>query len=179
MAVNTVKSDNVTNIEADPVSVLDKKRGEKKVLIDTIEVVAEDLSDIGDVILFGPVPSNAVLTSIKIYNDDLDAGATLACDVGLYYSGIGGDQEFQGNTSGTVLDADAYATAITVLQGAVLVGTEVRYEVDDIANVGNEAWQDGGLSEDPGGALYVGLTLTAAATTPAAGTITLHVEYLG
>ena len=179
MAVNTEKSGNITNIETNPIVTLGKKVGEKKVCIDTIEVTAEGVTDIGDILLCGHVPSNAVVTSIKLFNDDLDGGGpTLAADVGLYYSGIGGKQAFEGNTSGTVVDADAYATAIATLQAAQVAGVELRYEVADIADAGNEAWEDGALTEDPGGTLYLGFTVTAAATTPAAGTIAVHIEYL-
>lgn len=177
MAVNTSKSVNITAIEAATLTPLDKKHGIKKVMIDEIELVAEDVGDIGDIILLAPVPSNAVITSIKLFNDDLDSNGSpaLAANVGLYYSGNGNGT---GISSGDVVDADCFATAITTLQSANVSGVDVRFEDGDIDNIDQEAWAVGGLSSDPGGYLYIGLTLTTAAATGAAGGIKCIVEYI-
>lgn len=179
MTASTKKSVNVTQIETAPLTELAKKAKSKKVLIDTVEAGTANVDEIGDIILFGPVPSNAVITSIKIFNDDLDSHSTptLAADVGLYYSGKG-SQSGLGKVSGDVVDADCFATAITSLQAAVVLGSEVRFEVANIDGLGKEAWDIGGLSVDPGSDFYVGLTMTAAAATAAAGTISVQIEYL-
>jgi len=180
MTVSTVKSVNITNIELLPSSPLVRKLGSKRVVFDKIALETTSIDEIGDIVLLGSVPSNAVILSIKIFNDDLDAHATplLASDVGLYYSGKGGNQIANGKTSGTVIDADCFSSAITTLQAANVTGVELRFEADPIENIGDEAWAIGGLASDPGGLFYIGLTITAAAATAAAGDVVLVVEYI-
>lgn len=180
MAAGTLRSDNITNIEATPIVALDKKGGCLKVALDEVEVATTNIDDVGDIILCGIVPSNAIITSIKIFNDDLDAHATptLAADVGLYYSGKGNIVAGVAKTSGTVVDADCFGTAITTLQSANVSGTEVRFEAANIDTIDKEAWEVAGLSADCGGFLYVGLTLTAAAATGAAGGIKVVIQYI-
>lgn len=180
MAAGTKKSDNITNIETAPISVLDKKIGVQKVMIDECEVATTNIDDVGDIILFGTIPSNAVIKSIKIFNDDLDSHATptLAADVGLYYSGIGNVVSGVKKTSGQVVSANCIGTAITTLQAANVSGAELRFEAANIDTIDKEAWELGGLSADCGGQLFIGLTLTAAAATGAAGGIKLVVEYI-
>lgn len=177
MAAGTKKSVNVTNIEAAPIAVLDRRVMGSGVSIDEVEVATTNVDDIGDKILMCPVPANAVIRRVVIKNDDLDSHATptLAVDVGLYYSGIGHLDNTK--TSGTVVAAGCIATAITTLQAANVSGVDVRNEAADIDTVDLEAWALAGLSSNPMGVLYVGLTLTAAAATAAAGGIKMMVEY--
>lgn len=180
MTASTVYSDNITNIVANPTVSLDKKIGVKKVMIDEIEVATTSIDEIGDVILLGLIPSNAVITSIKIFNDDLDSNGTpaLAADVGLYYSGRGNKVAGVAKSLGTVVDADCFASAITSLQAAVVTGSEVRFEAANIDTIDKEAWAVAGLSADCGGQLAIGLTITTAAATAAAGGLKIVVEYL-
>lgn len=180
MVATTVKSENVTNIEAGPPTALDRKRGRVKSVIDQDAVATTSIDEAGDITLFGPIPSNAVILDVSILNDDLDSNCTptLAMDWGLYYSGIGGTQKLNGNTSGTVIDVDCFSTASTNLQAAKVVWTSVRFEADDIVDVKKEAWQVAGLSADPGGLFYVGASVETAAATAAAGDIVVKVDYI-
>ena len=176
MTASTVKSENVTNIEAVPVVILDRKKGRLKVQIDKIEVAITSEDEVGDKILACPIPSNAVILDVMVNNDALDAVADLAVDVGLFYSGKGGQQVKDGRTSGDVIDADCFATATAVLQAAVNSWTSIRFEADDIVDVTKEAWEVAGLAADPGGILYVGVTVTTPAATDAAGSLVLRVD---
>lgn len=180
MAATTVKSPNVTNIEANPITALDRKRGRLKSIIDQDAVATTSLDEAGDVTLFGPIPSNAVILDLLVMNDDLDSNGTplLSVDVGLYYSGIGGTQKKDGNTSGTVVDADCFATAATTLQAAVTSWTSLRAEADDIVDIEKEAWEVAGLTADPGGLFYVGVAVETAAATAAAGDLVVRVDYI-
>ena len=180
MVATTVKSENVTNIEAAAITALDRKRGRLKILIDQDAIATTSIDEANDLMLFGPIPSNAVITDVKIKNDDLDSNGTptLAVNVGLYYSGIGGNQLKNGNTSGTVIDADCFASAATTLQAANVTWASLRCEADDIVDIKKEAWEVGGLSSDPGGHLYVGIAVTTGAATAAAGDIVVCVEYI-
>ena len=38
--------------------------------------------------MLAPVPTNASISSIKLFNDDLDSGTTNTTDVGLYSTAI-------------------------------------------------------------------------------------------
>ena len=89
--------------------------------------------------MLAPIPTNASISSIKLFNDDLDSGTTMTTDVGLYDTAI------------AAVDDDAYASAITDLRGAVTTGTEVAFEARNINAMGQKVWQDAGQSSDPGG----------------------------
>lgn len=176
MTASTVKSENVTNVEAG--TTLDKKDGRLKVTIDQDAIATTSIDEANDLMLFCPIRSNDVVLDVLVLNDDLDGHAcpTLAVNVGLYYSGIGGDQAKTGKTSGTVIDADCFASAATTLQAANVTWTSLRCEADDIVDVKKEAWEVAGLSSDPGGIFYVGIAVTTAAATAAAGDIVVRVD---
>jgi hypothetical protein len=178
MAVSTVKSLNITNIEATPRTLLHKKNGMLCSNVDRIAVATTSIDEIGDIILLNAIPSNAVLVDLLFLCDDLDSNGSplLAADVGLYYSGTG-NQTYLGKPSGTVIDADCFGTAVTTFRAAVTSWTSLRFEVDDIVDVEKELWEVAGLTSDPGGFFYVGLTITAAAATAAAGDVVCRAEY--
>jgi hypothetical protein len=137
--------------------------GVKRIAQGSIALVAGDLSA-NDTVMLAPIPSNASISSIKLVNDDLDSGSTITADVGLY------------NTDLSVVDADAYASAITALRAAVAApGTEVAFEARDHNKTGQKVWQDAGLSVDPGAVYFVGINFPAAGDT--AGDLSFIIEY--
>lgn len=178
MVVSTVKSENITNLEANPLTALDKRGGQLNVMVDAIAVATTSEDEVGDIIMLGPIPSNAKILDIEVLCDALDGVADLAYDVGLYYSGIGGNQALNGKASGDVIDADCFATAVATFQAAKVVWTSLRFEVDNIVDWNKEAWAAGNLSADPGGLLYLGLTCTTPAETDAAGDVIVKISYL-
>lgn len=185
MAAGTKKSVLITNIEASPIVRVENPGGMLRVHVDQVEVATTNIDDIGDVIMMGALPSNAKILSIKFFSDDLDSNGspTLAFNVGGYYlknNIVLGVKK----TSGTVVDADNIATAIIVGQAASSdvtnvgkVGYECRFEVADIDTIEYPLWQLLGLTEDCGGLLSLGLTVSAAAATAAAGGIKMVVQY--
>lgn len=176
----TIKSENITNIEADPSVSLDRKKGRIKTIIDQDALAATDVDNADDNILLCPIPSNAVILDVLVLNDDLDSNGTptLATNIGLAYSGICGTQLKNGNSSGDVIDADCFASASTVLQSANTTWNSQRCEADAITDIDKEAWEVAGLSSDPGGIFYVLFDLTTAAATGAAGNLVCRVDYI-
>lgn len=185
MPAGTKKSVLITNIESSPIVRVENPGGMLRVHVDQVEVATTDIDNINDVIMMGALPSNAKILSIKFFADDLDSNGspTLAFDVGGYYlknnivSGVK-------KTSGTVVDVNNIATAITLGQAASAevtnggkVGYECRFEVADIDTIEYPLWQLLGLSADCGGLLSIGLTATAAAATAVAGGIKMVVQY--
>nr|QNJ59856.1 MAG: hypothetical protein [Bacteriophage sp.] len=160
-----VNTDLVTNFVAVPqvLNSASQLHGVKRVATGTIALAAGDLSA-EDTVMLAPIPSNASITSIKLFNDDLDSGTTNTADVGLY------------NTDLSVVDADAYASAITDLRGAVTVGTEVAFEARDINKMGQKVWQDAGLTSDPALTYFVGIGFPAAGDQ--AGDLSFVIEYV-
>ena len=157
----------VSNFEADP-QVMNPARqhhGIKRVIQGTVALAAGDLSA-GDTVMLAPIPTNASVISIKLFNDDLDSGSTNTCDVGLFSA--------DGNV--TAVADDAYASAITDLRGAVTTGTEVAFEARNINTMGQRVWEDAGQSSDPGGYFNIGLTFDAAGDT--AGDLSFMIEYV-
>jgi hypothetical protein len=160
-----VNTDLVTNFVAVPqvLNSASQLHGVKRVATGTIALAAGDLSA-NDTVMLAPIPSNASITSIKLFNDDLDSGTTNTADVGIY------------NTDLSVVDADAYASAITDLRGAVTVGTEVAFEARDINKMGQKVWQDAGLTSDPALTYFVGIGFPAAGDQ--AGDLSFVIEYV-
>ena len=160
-----VNTDLVTNFVAVPqvLNSASQLHGVKRVATGTIALVAGDLSA-DDTVMLAPIPSNASITSIKLFNDDLDSGTTLTTDVGIYTTAV------------AVVDADAYASAITDLRGAVKTGTEVAFEARDINKMGQKVWQDAGLTSDPALTYFVGIGFPAAGDQ--AGDLSFVIEYV-
>ena len=75
----------VSNLLASP-QVANPSRtlhGTKRTAMGTIALAAGDLSAT-DTVMLAPIPSNAGIVSIVLYNDDIDSGTTITCDVGVY-----------------------------------------------------------------------------------------------
>ena len=163
--MSNANSDLVTNFVAVPqvLNPAQQLQGVKRIAQGTVALVAGDLGA-NDTVMLAPIPSNASITSIKLFNDDLDSGTTNTADVGLYTTAL------------AVVDADAYASAITDLRAAVKTGTEVAFEARDINKMGQKVWQDAGLSSDPALTYFVGIGFPAAGDT--AGDLSFIIEYV-
>ena len=162
--MSNANSDLVTNFVAIPQALNSAQQlhGVKRVASGTIALATGDLGA-NDTVLLAPIPSNASVTSIKLFNDDLDSSTVITTDVGLY------------TTAGVVVDADAYASAITTFRSANTTGVEVAFEARDINKCGQKVWQDAGLSADSGLTYLVGLSFPAAGDT--AGDVSFVIEY--
>ena len=162
--MSNANSDLVTNFVAVPqvLNPAQQLQGVKRIAQGTVALVAGDLGA-NDTVMLAPIPSNASITSIKLFNDDLDSGTTNTADVGLYKQDL------------SVVDADAYASAITDLRAAVKTGTEVAFEARDINKMGQKVWQDAGLSSDPALTYFVGIGFPAAGDQ--AGDLSFIIEY--
>ena len=162
--MSNANSDLVTNFVAVPqvLNPAQQLQGVKRIAQGTIALVAGDLGA-NDTVMLAPIPSNASITSIKLFNDALDSGTTNTADVGLYTTAL------------AVVDADAYASVITSLRSAVTTGTEVAFEARDINKMGQKVWQDAGLSSDPALTYFVGIGFPAAGNT--AGDLSFIIEY--
>ena len=165
MAVVSVKSTLVTNADALP-AVLNNPRvdgGFERIEVATAAITSGD--SIASTYRMFRVPSNAVMTDLRIYSPDI--GTTTISDIGLYRTAKDG---------GAVQDADFFASAVSLKDGA-LNGTDVLHEaaVFTIDNSGKELWEALGLTSDPSVFYDVALTLTAAAD--ATGTVKLIGRY--
>lgn len=163
MAVEARKSTLITNADATPV-VLNSPRvdgGAERVAVATMEIVNAD--SVASTYRMFRVPSNAVMTDLRIYAPDI--GTTTIADIGLYLA-----------DGGAVVDADFFGSAVSLKDGAIN-GTDVLHEaaVFTIANSGKELWSALALTSDPGVLYDVTLTLTGAAD--ATGTIKLIGRY--
>jgi len=165
MAVVAVKSTLITNADATP-AVLNSPRvdgGFERIEVATAAITSGD--SIASTYRMFRVPSNAVMTDLRIYSPDI--GTTTISDIGLYRTAKDG---------GAVQDADFFASALSLKDGA-LNGVDVLHEaaVFTIDNSGKELWEALGLTSDPSVFYDVALTLTAAAD--ATGTVKLIGRY--
>jgi hypothetical protein len=166
MAVVTVKTDSITNRDATP-RVMNNPasvKGNIQGFVGTVECSATD--DIGSTYIFGMVPSNAVMHSLRLYSDDIGAAAA-AMDFGLYRTTADG---------GAVVDADFFASAVSLKDGA-LNGEDILHEsaVIDLNEQDGPIWTLLGLSTDP--CLWYDVVGTATGALDAAATISLKGTY--
>lgn len=172
MTASTISSTAITNKLANPpvYNTVAYEKGKVVKFVGSIAIATTSLDETGDIVLLQEVPGQLRITSIKLFNDDLDSGSpALAADLGIYKN------PSADGTSATVVDADAYASADTSLQAAVTVGTELAFEARNINVMGQTVAVDGAESEhnDP---RYIGLTVTTAAGTAAAGDLSWVIE---
>jgi len=163
MAVEARKSSLITNADTVP-AVLNNPRidgGFERTKVATAAVT--NLDSIASTYRLFRVPSNAVMTDLRVY---CPAITTAATDIGLYRTEKDG---------GAVVDADLFTSA-QVLTSA-LVGTDVLHEsgIFSLANSGKELWDALGLTSDPSVFYDVTMTLTAAAG--ATGTVKVIGRY--
>jgi len=141
--------------------------------------------EVGDVLLTGiHMPSNAIVSEILLYNDDLDSNGTplLALDFGVYAV-----HKFKSITSSTatihakdsVLDADLLVDGDTTAQAATTKFTSLAL---DSATAGPDdlykpLWELLGYDVDPHTELGLVVTTAAAAATAAAGDAIFLVRY--
>lgn len=185
MAGETVKSAALTAVQNGRKTSGRKASGRPVVAIDTIALATGNL-EANDVALFAiDIPSNAIVTRMAVYTDDLDSDGTpaIALDIGLYAA-----QKFTGLVSGTattyaedaVIDADAYVDGTTVAQAATLRYTDQDF---DTATFGaddalKEAWQVAGFDKDPHTSFRIGVLVATAPDAAQAGDLSLLVEYV-
>tara|TARA_R100001129_G_scaffold183301_1_gene165472 strand:- start:50 stop:562 length:513 start_codon:yes stop_codon:yes gene_type:complete len=166
-----VNSTEVSNLIADPHVMTPTRNmgGVMRIACGTVAAAAGDLSA-GDTIMLANVPANAAVTSIKIFNDDLDSGTTHTMHIGLYLVAEDGTV--------TVKDVDAYCSAATDCRAAVTTGTEVAFEARDINKMGQRVFEDAGDSSDSSvnGFYTIGFESEAAGDT--AGDISYLITYV-
>lgn len=104
------------------------------------------------------VGSNFVPTRLELAWDAL--GGSAAGDIGVYQVSANG---------GAVVDADAFASAVSLVSAGAWTSELEEAAAADIAKIGKPLWERLGLTSDPGLAYDIVVTLTAASG--AAGTI--------
>lgn len=110
------------------------------------------------------IASNYVPLKLELAWDAL--GGSAAANVGLYQVAANG---------GAVVDADAFASAVSLVSAGTWTSELEEATAADIAKVGQPLWQRLGLTADPGVAYDVVVTLTAASA--AAATISAKMDY--
>jgi len=130
---------------------------------ETLEV--SDNASVGSVYRFARIPSSAVVVYITVKADTLTAGS---CDIGLYRTA-----EF----GGAVIDADCYAAELSIAGIAGTTNVNQSFEARDFGNNRKKAWEDAGLTADPGQPFDIALTTdTATITDP--GTLMVQVLWM-
>lgn len=179
MTASTVQFAAVSDTTAQPATI--QGRGlagcPAKVIKVTGLVATTSTDDIGDIVLLTPIPWNAKIHSIRLFNAAMDTNGSplLTVDVGVYTI----------DRNGTVAEAVAstsrvaYATDSTALRAASTTGTEVAFITRGIDKINNTVLDDAGLTAVPIGkqavlALYV---TAVAATGVSSAKLTVMVAY--
>lgn len=161
MAVVTLKSTAITNATATPrvANSANIERGNVRAS-QGLAVIANGDS-VGSTYRLFRIRSSDRLEALRLWAPDI--GTTTAGDVGLY--------NVDDVSSGAVVDADFFASAVALNAGPY-VATDITFEAGAagglITNAEKRVWEALGLTSDPSREYDVTLTLTGAAD--AAGT---------
>ena len=167
MAVVNLKSTATTNATAQP-RVQNSVGLEGGTMVRAVNGFATlaNGDDIGSVYRIGKIRSSDYVDRVRIVSADV--GTTAIANVGLY-------DLLSASNGGTVVDADFFASAVSLNGGAI--DTDITFESGAAGglytNAEKRVWECLGLSADPGKEYAVALTLTAASD--AAGTVLLRV----
>lgn len=150
-----------------------------------LEIGTDDEVTGGSVIPICELPAEAIVTSIKIMNDDLDSGGTdLEMDIGIWKTkkSIDLDDIFANEAGAEAMDADIYVDGHEAFEAAVTTLTEYlgagtnAVDLDDrYSTVRVLAGVD--IGEDPF-KYFLGMKCTQSAATPAAGGVFVEVEWV-
>jgi hypothetical protein len=164
MSVVTTKSAQITNRDATPAVPMSGAltRANLKRAMGLVTAVSGD--SIASKYLFFQLPSNAIVSSVKVSCPDI--GTTGTMDLGLYKTTAQG---------GAVVDADFFKAAIDVHSGALAKSEVVNGNVITVANMEKRLWEHLGLSSDP--AIMYDVVGTLAAAQDAGGAILVEAEY--
>lgn len=154
------KSGLITNFEADPQTRVSANvmGGRKRVAVGKVEVEAADND--GHIYPLVAVHSSWCIHKITKYNDAIAGGTDY--NFGLYSTDI------------VDVDENCYGDAVS-LASADTAGTNVAFENRNIDNIGQQVWQDAGLTEDPNVWYY--LCATGVTVGTVAGGIACEVEF--
>lgn len=161
MAVANTKSDSITAFDAVVRSTVDgiKHSGILRRSVDSAEVAAAD--DDNSVYRILRLPSNACIKELNILNDAITSGTVY--HLGVYQTAANG---------GAVVDADVFASTISMATARTMPLNAMFEAGLDIANWDIRLWQLLGLSSDP--QRDYDICFTAATVGSAAGTLCLE-----
>jgi hypothetical protein len=150
--------------------------------MDVRACAADDLNAANDAVVLAQVPSNARITSIRVFCDDLDSGTNSSVHIGVY----NGNEQFNDTdgsqtlyADGVVIDNNAYATSQTFMQALTDTGIELAFNKAGRRLAPLQAvWEDAGLTSDPGVPLRIGITQTATVSGAQAGDVVMVVQYV-
>ncbi len=132
----------------------------------TQRVAIVDNESIGSIKRFFRVKSTDTVLSIRyLTSETLTA---LAADVGLYRTEMDG---------GAVVDADAYASAVSLATASIGEGVSIGHEARGVDVIGQPVWDDiASQTTDTKLEYDIAITITTAVTDP--GTLTLILDYI-
>lgn len=169
MAIDlTLKSVQVTNREATPRVLNNAGLGEgavEKCAYGYIASVTASLS-ITSIIRFVSVPSNAIVTDVRLSSGAQTAGAF---DIGVYRTNADG---------GAVVDKDLFGSAVDCASAVLnvdVLGESTQYT---IAKQAQPLWQAAGMSSDPKSQLDICAVVTTTDVTTGTGAMALRVRYV-
>jgi len=162
-------------------------RGTKKFeAVVALNIGIDDLITTGDLVVLMELPKEAIITSIKYMNTDMDSGSpALVCDIGLYEATKAKSiDELDRDDDIAVLDADIYVDGLAGLQAAVLVPTETlgagtnAVSADDAYKTVRELAGHTIASGTMPSKYLLGLKVTVDAATAVAGDVVFFVSWV-
>lgn len=129
------------------------------VFVGTVESVSGDSA--GSTYRLATVPSNFIPIKLDLAWDAL--GGTCAADVGVYES-----------STGAVIDADEFASAVSLKNAGAWTSELEEAGAEDIAKLGQPMWKRMGLTAQPVPGKSYDIVATLTADSAAAGTLAMR-----
>lgn len=150
MAVETVKSTQITNRDASPRALSNARLTKMDVQMSCGTAEAAAAASVGSKYIMCSIPSNARVAQVLLSCDA--SGATGTADIGIYQTTDNG---------GAVVDADHFGSAVVIT--SALKNSDVTHESGayGVEEIEKPLWEALGLTADPKRDYDVVITLTA------------------
>ena len=174
----TTKSELVTSIDAADGTVAnrvdqDVLEGNTAIIESAASLTAADFDADGDVAHMLVLDSSVKVSSLMVFNTDMDTGTACVINIGC----VAAVDFVDGTTEHSqydILDEDCFVTLGTHFQAAALGGVDVRYETLALTTSDQELWEIAGLASDPQVPIGISIFQTATSADQQAGTVLLR-----
>ena len=169
MAIDlTLKGTAIANRQANPRVLNNPGQGEGAVEKCTYGVLASVTASLSitSIIRLVQVPSNAVVTDLRLSSGAQGAGAF---DIGVYRTN---------NDGGAVVDQDFFATAVSCAAAVVNVDELNESTTNTLTKQAQPLWQAVGMTTDPKSDLDLACTVATTDVTTGTGALALRARYV-
>lgn len=179
-----IKAPGIANFSSGTIEKTVGVNNDYRVQVGDVAVTTAAQNAVGSLVILAQVNHKNIIDSILISNTDMDTNGspTLAFNLGLYTYDFRSDTFTAAVTTASASLAAVFASASTQLQAAATL-TELASSATNVRSVGKMAVRisdligDANLAADQG--YFIGIAISTASATAAAGTVSFRVSTIG